>query len=159
MNKVFERRMKSAQTIWFGQVARTNAQIARTKSDKRKQSLRKSVVDSAMRYTVLYNKVADWALRYFESGQKVPTVSAKLNSARQEQALKALDGADWLNDLQLFDVSNDALQDAGADYNADWLMDHDRRWALEALALVAKQVALAQENLVAEVSQSEKAKA
>jgi hypothetical protein len=150
MNKIFERRMTSAQSIWFGQVKKINAQIGRTKSFKRRQSLRKSVVDSAMRYTVLYNKISDWALQLMQSGQEVPNISAKINPARQKQLLDALLDATWLKDLQIFDEQTNHLQDVGDDYNAQWLQDHDLRWAIEALNRVHRAIDLAKAKQVAE---------
>ena len=136
----YVQRAESAHRAWTKQTTATNSRIAHV-SAKRAQGLRKSVIDSNMRYTELVNLASDWAWGLHQSGADVPSVSARVPQARQAQALLNLaKDADWLQKLVLSEAKTANLRNTGDDYNADWLIAHDVRWGVAILHTVKSRM-------------------
>lgn len=142
--KIYEQRANSARKFWLKSVKTISARIPNV-DDTRKQGLRKHMADSNMRYTDLYNHVADWAYARVKSGDTPLSISNRLTFERQRKLLLNIrqndDTATWIDQLNLKDEQVASVRDAGHLYNAQWLLDHDTRWGVALIDTVLDRMA------------------
>lgn len=134
---------EKAHAAWISQIERANATIKNV-SPLRANGIRKGIMDSNMRYTELVRLASDWAWGRYKAGHKVAAVSPRVPQNRAIallQDIKSSQDATWLDNMFLSDVPTlrNTLNGAN-DYNADWLVAHDTRWAVDILKTVVSRM-------------------
>ena len=141
----YVRRATSAHESWVNATKITNKRIPNV-SAKRAQGMRKSIIDSNLRYTELVNLASDWAWGLHQAGKTIPVISSRVPANRQSQALLSLvanEDASWISKLMISQDTLPTLRNSGDDYNASWLIAHDTRWGVAILATVYNRMVAA----------------
>lgn len=134
-----------AHAAWISQIEKANKSIVNV-SPLRANGIRKGIMDSNMRYTELVRLASDWAWGRYKAGHKVAAVSPRVPQNRAIALLQDIESsqdATWLSMLNLSSDKVPALRNTlnGAnDYNADWLVAHDTRWAVDILKTVVSRM-------------------
>lgn len=132
-----------AHAAWISQIEKANKSINNV-SPLRANGIRKGIMDSNMRYTELVRLASDWAWGRYKAGHKVEAVSPRVPQNRAIALLQDIESsqdATWLNDLFLSEVPTlrNTLNGPN-DYNADWLIAHDTRWAVDILKTIVSRM-------------------